>query len=50
MSNKELNWKKLKNWLEERSFNLDLSINPKRFKKGMGNINYKVLLMENLQF
>ena len=44
MSNKELNWKKLKNWLEERSFNLDLSINPKRFKKGMGNINYKVFV------
>ena len=44
MRNKELNWKKLKSWLEERSFNLDLSINPERFKKGMGNLNYKVLI------
>ena len=46
MNNKAVNWKNLQDWLHNKSFNLDLTIDPKRFKKGMGNINYKIFLNE----
>ena len=46
MNNTGLNWENLKNWLNTRSLKLDLSFKPERFKKGMGNLNYKILLNE----
>ena len=46
MNNTDLNWEKLKNWLSTKSLKLDLSFKPERFKKGMGNLNYKILLNE----
>ena len=44
MNNTDLNWENLKNWLNTKSLKLDLSFKPERFKKGMGNLNYKILL------
>ena len=46
MNNTGLNWENLKNWLNTRSLKLDLSFKPERFKKGIGNLNYKILLNE----
>ena len=37
-------WKNLSNWINSKGLNLELDPMPTKFKNGMGNLNYKIIL------
>ena len=37
-------WKSLSSWLQTKGYNLELNSLPSKFKNGMGNLNFKIIL------
>ena len=37
-------WKNLSNWVNSKDLNLEMNPMPTKFKNGMGNLNYKIIL------